>query len=132
VTLTDKYDSTVIAHLVTLSDRSARKKFIAEAKVALTTYLDEMHKCDIVHRDVHQGNFLYRHKEPHFALTDFDDALAASLGTSERQIESYSFSDDRAAADLVVELEELNDYMSGRQPKLNLSIFEDYVDVDNL
>jgi serine/threonine protein kinase len=114
VTISGKYDGSLIKHVLSLSSSKERREFIKYAHERLVWTVSEMHACKIVHRDLHHGNILVHHPpggDLIIALTDFESALGDHFETSDRVFSAYVHSDNSAILAIIAELETVCQFM---------------------
>ena len=115
VTISDRFDGTLVKHLLTLSSSNLRREFVKYTQQKLESIVSRMHSCRIVHRDLHHGNILLKYQagETIIALTDFESGLGDYFGTSARVFTAYVYSDNSAIHAIVAELETICQYIDG-------------------
>lgn len=129
VTISDRYDGTLIHYLLSLHSDHRRRQFVEEVHTQLLAIVSTMHTCGIVHRDLHQGNVLVREPSDQsglvIVLTDFESAGGHYFSTSSREFTSYRYSDVTAVRDIIVELETICQYLNAEIMTIDTMLLED-------
>jgi hypothetical protein len=129
VTISDRYDGTIIHYLLSISSHQRRRQFVEEVNTTLVAIVSKMHSCGIVHRDLHQGNVLLRQPTgstgPVIVLTDFESAGGPYFNTSVREFSSYVYSDENAIREIIVELETICQYLNSEIVTVDTMLLED-------
>jgi len=136
VTISYLYESDICTAFLNLSSDKERGDFITLLKTRLEKMVQDMHECGIVHRDIHQGNVLFRRTEDNgmeFALTDFEDSAGFWFGTSERVFSAYFNSDKSAVVEVISEMEHLREFLNGTVTEIDIKVLDDMgITLENL
>ena len=128
VSISERFDSTLIKHLLSRNSSIERLNFVEELPERLGSIVRSMHSCKIVHRDLHHGNVLLRYSSTGdvlIALTDFESALGDYFKTSVRVFSAYLHSDHSAILVIVAQLGTICQYLDREIQTLDPSLLED-------